>query len=139
MIEPLAEQPGIPYISIRAETGVEIKKVRHKGQPDFGDTIGGRPYLTADLGTSLTPEAIADLYKEYHDILPELSYKEAMALCRSLNYTHSTFLMRRYKHRKAKLSEVILVVSWYRAGKPVIVNKHKLSEASLFGLPLIAE
>lgn len=139
MIEPFAEQPGTPYVSIGDETGVEIEKGQYKAQPDFGDTIGGRPYLTANLGTSLTPETIANLYREYHNILSELCYKESMALCRSLNYTRSTFLMRRYKHRKAKLSEVILVVSWYRAGKPVIVNKHKLTEASLFGLPLIAE
>lgn len=131
MIQPFAEQPGTPYISISTDTRVETHRGQDKRQPNFGDTIAGRPYLTANLQIPTTQERIDELYSEYYEILPSLTYREAMSLCRAFGCSYSTYLMRRYKHRKARLPEVVLVVNWYRAGKPVIASKHKLTVASL--------
>lgn len=126
------ERPGIPSIRIRRDTGLVMRRSRYTGQPQFGDNLPGRPYHTANLQIPTTQEEIDQLYDEYYGVLAELHYGEAMSLCRALRYSYSTYLMRRYKHRKAKLPEVVMVVGWYRSGKPMIVKKHKLTIASLF-------
>ena len=118
-------------ISTRREAGVEFGWP-HGKQPHFGDILPGRPRPAANLPVPTTDKEIDELYEEYHGILPKLRYGEAMSLCRALRCSYSTYLMRRYKHRKAKLPEVMLVVDWYRNGKPMTVTKRKLTSALLF-------
>ena len=54
-----------------------------------------------------------------------------MSLCRALGYSYSTFLARKYLHRKPRLEEVILTVWWYKHGKPVRFRKHKYTMSFL--------
>jgi len=126
------ERSGLPSITIHRDTGLVMRRTQHKGQPRLGDNLPGRPYYTAYLQIPTTRQEIDELYEEYYELLSELRYGEAMALCRALRCSYSTYLMRRYKHRRAKLPEVMMVVSWYRSGKPMIAKKHKLTIARLF-------
>lgn len=126
------ERPGLPSIAIHRDTELVMRRSRYTGQPRFGDNLPGRPGLIANVQIPTTRQEIDELYEEYYGLLSELRYGEAMSLCRALRCSYSTYLMRRYKHRKAKLPEVMMVVSWYRSGKPMIVKKHKLTIAGLF-------
>lgn len=99
-----------------------------------GAVLGGRPYLKAHIPRMDIPGDAVQFEKtrlEYYKIINKLSYQEAMALCRALGYSRSTFKCRKYGHRKPTLEEVILVVYWYKCGKPMVYKKHK-HVASLF-------
>ena len=114
--------------------GVESKRPRRRHK-NFGDTIGGRPTQTAIIGIPKTEKRIKKLRKRYQKILWELSYTEASAICRALHYSKSTFIARKYGHRPPRLEEVIAVINWFNAGKPMAKNKHVLTTAVLFGTP----
>jgi hypothetical protein len=77
----------------------------------------GRPYLVAHIPTN--PDEFEQLRLRFYDIMTELTYREAMAWCRAFNYTWSTFLMRKYQHRKPSLEEVVLTCAWDDNGRPV--------------------
>jgi|GEM_PF-6002469 len=111
---------------------MEVRRTQYRRVPRFGDKLPGRPTRTAKIDIPKSQRKITRLYKQYHELVPKLTRAEAMALCRALKYTYSTFLMRKYRHRKPKLEEVILVVGWIKAGKPVTINRRKLTIASLF-------
>jgi hypothetical protein len=113
---------------------VEAKRPRRRHK-DFGDTIGGRPTHTAIIGIPKSEKRIKKLRNRYQKILWKLSYTEARAICRALNYSKSTFIARKYGHRPPRLEEVIAVINWFNAGKPMTKNKHVLTEAVLFGTP----
>jgi len=132
-----SERPGVPCISIRRDTGLVMRRAQSGRRPRFGDNLPGRPSHTATIEIPKTQRKIKTLYKKYYEILAKLRYGEAMSLCRGLRargfkYSYSTYLMRRYGHRQARLQEVIAVVDWFKAGKPTTINKRKLTIASLF-------
>lgn len=76
----------------------------------------GRPYFVAHIPDPLEFE---DMRMRFYAIMLNLTHQESMAWCRGFGYSHSTYLMRRYQHRKPKLEEVIITVGWYDIGKPV--------------------
>jgi hypothetical protein len=125
-------RPGIPTISMSRETGIEMRRPQYRRQPRFGDKLPGRPAHIAVIEIPKTQRKIDKLCRKYYQILPKLTYGEAMSLCRALRCSYSTYLMRRYGHRRPRLEEIILVVNWYKAGKPTVVTKRKLTIASLF-------
>lgn len=77
----------------------------------------GRIYYAAQFPVDL--EGYEKLVERYHEILESLTYREAMAWCRGWGRRYSTYLMRRYRHREPKPTEVYLTVAWFDAGKPV--------------------
>lgn len=119
-------------ISIRREAGVELERA-HGTQPRFGDILPGRPCPAANLPIPTERREIEELYAEYDSVVEQLRYREGMALMRAFGYTKSTWLMRRYKHRRPRLPEVVLTVNWFRSGKPVISHKRRLTAELLFG------
>ena len=93
----------------------------------------GRPCPTADLPIPTERSEILELYAEYDSVVEQLRYREGMALMRGFGYTKSTWLMRKYKHRRPRLPEVMLTLIWVRSGKPVISHKRRLTAALLWG------
>lgn len=77
----------------------------------------GRRYYAAQFPVDLGEWE--NLLKRYYQALESLNYREQMAWCRALGVKHSTYLMRRYKHRQPVPTEVYLTVAWFAAGKPV--------------------
>ena len=109
-----------PKVREQAKLLLSGQKLRRKpGQSATGYV--GRPYLRADMPVSSVE--FHDLRMKYYDIIRRLSHREAMAICRALNYSYSTFLMRKYCHRQPKLEEVILVTDWFDRGKPTITKQ----------------
>jgi len=102
-----------------------IKK--HRAQPGLNVVPPGRPFYIAHI--PMNTWELEELKLKYYDILGDLKYREAMAWCRGFNYSYTTYLMRRYRHRRPRLEEVILTVGWYDAGKPV-QRKNRKSIAS---------
>ena len=131
-VEGSPERPGVPSVTMSRTPGLQMRRTQYKRRPRFGDKLPGRPTRTARIDIPKSQRKINRLYKQYHEMLPKLSRAEAMALCRAFKYSYSTHLMRKYQHRKPKLEEVILVVGWIKAGKPVKVNRRRLTVASLF-------
>jgi hypothetical protein len=77
----------------------------------------GRSYYIAYMPATM--EEIKELRQRFNEIMNELSYREARAWCRGFNRKWSTFLSRKYGHRKPKLEEIIITCAWVDAGKPV--------------------
>lgn len=101
---------GIKYLDMVRELAGDKAKLCPNVVPP------GRPYFVAHMPT---PLEFDELKLKYYDIMAELTHKEAMAWCRGFGYKWSTFLMRRYQHRRPKMEEVILTIGWYDDGKPV--------------------
>lgn len=125
-------QPRETEISTRQEAGVELRKP-HGKQSRFGDILPGRPSPAAVLPIPTEHDEIEKLYRLYYEVLGKLRYSEGMALIRAFGYKESTWLMRKYKHRKPRLPEVVLTLNWFRSGKPIISHKRRLTAELLFG------
>ena len=91
----------------------------------------GRYYFVAQLPS--TPEEIAELYQRFDEIINSLTYREAMAWCRGWQRSYSTYLARKYHHRKPSLEEVIITCQWADDGKPV-TKKASHSIATFAGI-----
>jgi len=100
---------------------------RHGGRGQLNVVPPGRPYFVAHIPG---PCEFEELELKYYDVIRGLSYREAMAWCRGFGYSYSTYLMRRYVHRRPRLEEVILTLGWYQDGKPV-QRKNRTSVASV--------
>jgi hypothetical protein len=126
--------PGASVSITDHKGGMAMGRVPRRCQHHFGDKLPGRPTHTAELAMPKTSRQIKRLYNRYYKILRALHYGEAQALCRGLKCSYSTFLMRKYEHRRPKLEEVIAVVTWDKSGRPTVANKRRLTRALLFGI-----
>jgi hypothetical protein len=123
----------IPSIRMGQPTGMALKPPQRKRHPHFGDILPGRPRPAADLPIPTERREIKRLYAEYDSVVEQLSYSEGMALIRGFGYSKSTWLMRRYKHRRPRLPEVALTLRWVRSGKPMIPHKRRLTAELICG------
>jgi hypothetical protein len=122
----------IPSIRMGQPTGMALKPPQRKRR-HFGDILPGRPCPAADLPIPTERREIEELYRQYDLAVEQLSYSEGMALIRGFGYSKSTWLMRRYKHRKPRLPEVVLTLIWVRNGKPMISHKRRLTAELVWG------
>jgi hypothetical protein len=122
----------IPSIRMGQPTGMALKPPQRKRR-HFGDILPGRPCPAADLPIPTDRREIEELYQEYYLVLEQLCHSEGIALMRAFGYTKSTWLMRRYRHRKPRLPEVVATLAWVRSGKPVISHKRRLTAALVWG------
>jgi len=109
MMKPQKSNEGMPLLR-------ELLKNTAK-KPGPNVVPPGRPYFSAHI--PLATWEFEELRLKYYDIIQELTYREAMAWCRGIGKSRSTFLMRKYYLRKPPLEEIILTCGWYDAGKPV--------------------
>jgi len=124
---------GTPSIRMSQPVGLALERPQRKRHPHFGDILPGRPSPTAELPIPTERSEIDRLYAEYDLVLEQLQYREGMALVRALGYTKSTWLARRYRHRKPRLPEVVLTLNWIRSGKPMISHKRRLTAELVWG------
>jgi hypothetical protein len=104
LIEQLARENAAREIAARRKANINVMPP-------------GRRYYAAQFPADLSEWE--KLLKRYYEALESLNYKEQMAWCRARGVKHSTYLMRRYKHRQPTPTEVYLTVAWFDAGKPV--------------------
>jgi len=130
----MAEREQIaPSIRMSQPIELALERAQRKRHPHFGDILPGRPSPAADLPIPTNRREIERLYAEYDSVVEELPYAEGMALVRAFGYTKSTWLARRYKHRKPRLPEVVLTLTWVRNGKPVISHRRRLTAELVWG------
>jgi len=125
--------PGIPSIRTSQPTGLALTPSPRKRQPQFGDLLPGRPCPAADLPIPTERREIEKLYAEYDSVVEQLQYREGMALMRGFGYRKSTWLSRKYKHRRPRLPELVLTLIWVRSGKPMISHKRRLTAELVWG------
>lgn len=124
---------GTPSIRMSQPVGLALERPQRKRHPHFGNILPGRPSPAAELPIPTGRKAVDELYRQYYEILDGLSYSEGMTLMRGLGYGKSCWLGRKYRHRKPRLPEAVLTVSWFRSGKPVISHKRRLTAELLWG------
>ena len=120
-------QASLNKFAIKLIRGKRPRKPRKERLQRPGEVLGGRPYLVADMPAMLSPGdkwVFDDIVWEYNRIVRTLTYRESRAICNAFDYTYSTFKARRSLYRPAPLWEVLLVVDWYKRGKPIVRKRH---------------
>ena len=124
---------GTPSIRMSQPVGLALERPQRKRHPHLGDILPGRPSPAAELRIPTDRREIEKLYAEYDSVVEQLSYSEGMALIRGFGYTKSTWLSRKYKHRKPRLPEVVLTLTWVRNGRPMVSHKRRLTAELVWG------